>query len=56
MAGEANVPNLSFSAGLYESRMSSIFVKDAVRIIVAKDLVMLHEINVINAKTLERFI
>jgi hypothetical protein len=47
---------LPSAAGLYEHRMSSTLLRDTVRIIVAKGLVMPHEINLINAKALERFI
>ena len=50
VTGEADVAQLARLARLHERRVRAVFVEDAVRVVVAKDLVMLHEVDAVGLR------
>src|SRR5207237_2556495 len=54
--GKPDVSNLARIACLYQSGVCSFIIKDAMRIFVTEDLMMLDEIDRVHLQTLKRFI
>ena len=56
MAGEADIPNLAGIACLHKCGVGSFIIKDAMRIFVPQNFMMLDEIDALDLQTLKRFI
>src|SRR5438128_2677365 len=56
MAGKADVANLAGLASLCESGVCSFIVKDAMRVFVPENFMMLDQVDTVHLQTLERFI
>jgi hypothetical protein len=56
MAGESDMPKLALRARLDQSSISALVIKDAMRIFVAKDFMMLHKIDAVYLQAFQGFI
>jgi hypothetical protein len=56
MAREPDIPNLAGITCAHECGICSLIIKDAMRIFIPEDFMMLDEIDAVDLQTLERFI